>query len=277
MNILITGAKGILGSALLKILSPLNNVIPCDIEEFDIADFEQASAFITLRKPDIIINCAAYTDVDGCEKNTEKAFLVNGKGTENIALICETLNIPLVQISTDYVFDGTKDKPYLEDDPVNPLGVYGKSKYKGEETVRKILKKFYIVRTSWLFGANGKNFVNTILKIAKEKNELRIVNDQFGSPTYAPDLAKAIAQLIETPFYGVYHITNRGFCSWYEFTKAILEAANIKGKTVIPVTTEEFPRPAPRPKYSVLENRNFKEKGFTLPRHYKEAVKEYLK
>jgi len=276
MNILITGAKGILGSALFKILSPLNNVIPCGIDDFDITDFEKASAFIAARKPDIIINCAAYTDVDGCEQNIEQAFLVNGKGTENIAIICKQLDIPIVQISTDYVFDGRKDKPYLEDDPVNPLSIYGKSKLAGEEAVQKTLEKFYIVRTSWLFGENGKNFVDTILKITKEKDELRVVNDQSGSPTYAVDLAKAISELIKTTRYGIYHITNQGNCSWYEFTKVILDAANMKNKTVIPVTTDEFPRPAPRPKNSILENRLFKSIGFNLPRHYKEAVEEYI-
>lgn len=277
MNILITGAKGMLGFALVKKLSSNNKIFPFDIDTMDITNYQECLNVVKINRPDIIIHCASYTDVDGCETNIEKAFAVNALGTKNIALVCQKLDIPMIYISTDYIFDGTKNEPYLESDTPSPVSVYGKSKYEGEKAVQDTIKKFYIIRTSWLYGPSGKNFVNTIIKLAKEKNELRVVNDQSGSPTYTFDLADAISQLIQKPFYGVYHITNQGHCSWYEFTKIILEAANIKNKTVVPVTTDEFPRPAPRPKYSVLENRLFKLNGFTLPRHYKDAVEEYLK
>lgn len=276
MNILITGANGILGQALVKMMPACHTAAAFDIEDFDITDYAKSLETIEKNKPGVIIHCAAFTNVDGCETEQDTAYLVNSTGTKNIALTCQKLDIPMVYISTDYVFDGTKGQPYLETDKTNPIGVYGKTKFAGEQFVGQLLSKFYIVRTSWLFGPGGKNFVDTIIKLAGEKDELRIVHDQIGCPTYAPHLARAILQLIETPRYGIYHITNQGTCSWYEFAKAILETAGIKVKKITPVTTAEFPRPAPRPAYSVLENHNLKANGFDLLPSYKEALREYL-
>lgn len=277
MNILITGAKGMLGSALQKTLSPKHTVHPFDIDKMDITDYAKSYSIAAGVKPDLIIHCAAYTDVDGCEKNEEKAYLINSTGTQNIALVCQKLDIPMVYISTDYVFDGAKNEPYLEFDKPNPLSVYGKSKYAGEAFVTFLLNKFYIIRTSWLFGYGGKNFVDTIINLTYEKDELCVVNDQVGCPTYASDLAGAISELIETPFFGIYHITNDGCCSWYEFAKSIITTAGIKGKKITPTETKNFPRPAKRPAYSVLKNNFLKLKGLKPLRHHKKALEEYLK
>ncbi|MFH1453714.1 MAG: dTDP-4-dehydrorhamnose reductase [Armatimonadota bacterium] len=276
MNILITGAKGILGSALIKAIQPKHKVSAFDIEDFDITDYEKSLDIIKSSKPDIVIHCAAYTNVDGCESNKDTALKINSGGTKNIALICKELDIPMVYFSTDYVFDGEKGSSYFESDTPNPLSIYGKSKFAGEEHVKQTLNKYFIVRTAWLFGKGGKNFVNTIINLAEEKDELSVVNDQTGSPTYAEDLAYAVSQLIETDHYGIYHITNEGECSWYEFAKAILEEAGLKNTKVLPVPTTKFPRPAKRPKYSVLSKDLYKSK-FKPLRTYKEALSAYLK
>jgi dTDP-4-dehydrorhamnose reductase len=225
--------------------------------------------------PDVVVHAAAFTDVDGSESNADLAYMVNALGTRNVAVACSRADSALVYICTDYVFDGTKGSPYYEYDQTNPLGVYGKTKHLGEVYIRDTLNKFYIVRTSWLYGFHGPNFVTTMLNLAKTNDSISVVNDQIGSPTYTVDLATAISQLIKKPSYGIYHVTNSEHCSWYEYAQEIFDIAGIDIE-VKPVATEEFPRPAPRPKYSVLENYNWKMEGFPEIRSYKDALREYM-
>ncbi|WP_297824757.1 dTDP-4-dehydrorhamnose reductase [uncultured Methanobrevibacter sp.] len=275
MKILITGSNGMLGHDLIEALKDNHELVLTTSRTLDITDKEQVFDFISQNKPDIVINSAAYTDVDGCEQNQDLAYSVNGEGVKNLALACREADSALVHISTDYVFNGENTRPWVEDDEIGPISVYGKSKLKGEQAILEILDKFFIVRTAWLYGVNGRNFPKTMLELAENHSQITVVYDEVGTPTYTPDLAKAISQLIETEHYGIYHITNSGSCSWCEFARYIFEAAG-KDVEVIPVTAAQFARPAPRPHYSVLENRNWIEKGFEPLRSYKEAIKEYI-
>jgi len=296
MRILITGACGMLGRDLVEVLSEGQELYLLDVQKFpsslssqfstltlDITDSAKTYREITRINPDIVIHSAAYTDVDGAETNMDLAFRVNALGTRNIALACQRFDTELLYISTDFVFDGEKGEPYLEFDRPNPQSIYGKSKYWGELYIDSLLNRFYIVRSSWLFGKSGKNFVTTILNLTKEKKEIEVVNDQIGSPTYTKDLAQAIAQLIgregkdsitRASLYGIWHITNSGQCSWYEFAGEILQDSDVLLK---PITSEELNRPAKRPKFSVLENSVRKLQGWKSLRHWKEALKDYLR
>lgn len=275
MKILITGSNGMLGHDLIEALKDNHELVLTTSRTLDITDKEQVFDFISQNKPDIVINSAAYTDVDGCEENQDLAYSVNGEGVKNLAFACREADSALLHISTDYVFNGENTRPWVEDDEIGPISVYGKSKLKGEQAILEILDKFFIVRTAWLYGVNGRNFPKTMLELAENHSQITVVYDEVGTPTYTPDLAKAISQLIETEHYGIYHITNSGSCSWCEFARYIFEVAG-KDVEVIPVTAAEFARPAPRPHYSVLENRNWIEKGFEPLRSYKEAIKEYI-
>ena len=275
MKILITGSNGMLGHDLIEVLKEQHELILTTSKTLDITDKEHVIEFICENNPDVVINSAAYTDVDGCETNQDLAYSVNGDGVRNLALACRKADCPLVHISTDYVFNGKNTRPWVEDDDVGPINVYGKSKLKGEEAVLEILDKFFILRTAWLYGVKGKNFPKTMLELAKDHSEITVVHDEVGTPTYTPDLASAISELIETDYYGIYHLTNSGKCSWCEFARHIFEVAGVDVK-VIPVTASEFARPAPRPSYSVLENRNWVKNGFQPLRSYKEAIKEYI-
>lgn len=274
MRILITGASGMLGHDLQRTLKN-HELILYNSKNLDITNKNLVSEKINEMKPDILINSAAYTNVDDCETNYEEAHKVNALGPKNLATVCKDLKIPLVHISTDYVFDGKKTEPLKENDNLGPQTAYGKTKLEGEQFIQKILDEYFIIRTAWLYGCDGNNFVKTMLNLSKSHNEINVVNDQIGSPTFTYDLAKGISEIIKTDKYGVYHLTNSGSCSWYEFSKEIFKLANINVK-VIPVTTEEFPRPAPRPKYSVLSNDKWIKQGFKPLRDYKEALKEYL-
>ncbi len=296
MRILITGACGMLGRDLVEVLSEGQELYLLDMEKFppslssqfstltlDITDSAKTYREVTRINPDIVIHSAAYTDVDGCETNRDLAFRVNALGTRNIALACQRFDTELLYFSTDFVFNGEKGEPYLEFDRPDPQSIYAKSKYWGELYIESLLNRFYIVRSSWLFGKNGKNFVTTILNLAKQKKEIEVVNDQIGSPTYTKDLARAIAQFIGTErkdpttrasLYGIWHITNSGQCSWYEFAREILQDSGVRVK---PITSEELNRPARRPKFSVLENGVWKLQGWKPLRHWKEALKDYLK
>ena len=276
MKILIIGSEGMLGHDLVDILSKENEINTTTIHTLDITDINKTIETVKDYNPDVVVHAAAYTDVDGSESNQDMAYKVNTIGTRNVAVACQETNSSLVYISTDYVFDGTKGSSYYEYDQTNPLSVYGKTKYLGEVYIRDILSKFYITRTSWLYGLNGPNFIKTMLNLAKTNKSINVVDDQIGSPTYTVDLAKAIAQIIKKPIYGIYHITNSDHCSWYEYAKEIFKLAQVDVE-VKPVSTDEFPRPAPRPKYSVLENYNWKMEGFPKIKSYKEALKEYLK
>ena len=275
MKILITGSNGMLGQDLVEVLKDNHELILTTSKTLDITDKKHVIDFISDSKPDLVINSAAYTDVDGCETNQDIAYAVNGEGVKNLALACSEVDCPLVHVSTDYVFKGDNTRPWVEDDEIGPISVYGKSKLQGEEAIQEILDKFYILRTAWLYGTNGKNFPKTMLELAENHSEITVVYDEVGTPTYTPDLAKAIAELIETDKYGIYHLTNSGHCSWCEFARYIFEIADVDVK-VIPVTASEFARPAPRPHYSVLENKNWVKNGFKPLRSYKEAINEYI-
>lgn len=292
MKILITGC-GMLGYDLCRILEE-HELFCLDINEptfqvsnfqlCDITDFEKTYRTITKINPEIVIHTAAWTDVDGAEKNPGDAYRLNVIGTRNVALSCQRFDASMIYISSDYVFDGEKKEPYIEFDKPNPLSVYGKSKYYGEIIVQQLVNKFFIVRSSWLYGVNGKNFVKTILNLAKQKNVLKIVNDQFGCPTYTKDLAEAIKYLITTNYelstglYGIYHITNSESCSWYEFAKEIVKLVRSPKFEVkiTPITTSELNRPARRPKNSVLKNFMWELNGFKPLRNWQEALKNYL-
>ena len=275
MSILIVGAQGMLGSDLLEIIKHTQQAAGVDIDECDITDQKATLNTLTKMNPRWVINAAAYTQVDQCETNTEQAFKVNTEGVSNLALGCKEINAKLLHVSTDYVFDGRTKTPYREEDTVNPLSVYGRSKCKGEAAVQNLLKDFIIVRTGGLYGKRGVNFVNTIVKMAQEKDELRVVNDQWMSPTSTIDLSRAIGKLHEVSAKGIFHLVNSGFCTWYQFACKIIE---ITGSTckVIPISSEELDRPAPRPAFAVLDCSKYtKVTGMEL-RPWEKALTDYL-
>ena len=274
MKILITGAYGMLGSDLREVLKN-QELIVTGSKDLDITNEEQVIEFICEKSPELVINAAAYTAVDDCETNYDDAYAVNALGPKNLAIACNKLDIPLVHISTDYVFDGSKRTPLIETDKLGPQSAYGKTKLAGEEFIQENTDKYFILRTAWLYGLHGNNFVKTMLELAQNHDEITVVDDQVGSPTYSFDLAVAITNLLFSDKYGIYHVTNEGECSWYEFAKLIFELSNVDVK-VVPVTTEEFPRPAPRPHYSVLNNKKWNSAGFVPMRTYQEALSEYL-
>ena len=275
MKILITGSNGMLGHDLIEVLQEDNILINTTSKTLDITDKNNVMDFIKNENPDIVINSAAYTNVDGCEENQDLAYAVNGEGVKNLALACKETGAALVHISTDYVFKGDSETPRVEDDELGPISIYGKSKLKGEEAILEILDKYFIIRTAWLYGRNGGNFPKTMLELAKEHDSLTVVYDEVGTPPYTYALAKEISELIKTDYYGIYHITNSDSCSWFEFAKLIFEIANVDVK-VNPVTAKEFARPAPRPSYSVLDNKKWVENGFKPLRSYKKAIKDYV-
>ncbi len=275
MKVLITGSNGMLGHDLIEVLKDKHELVLTTSKTLDITDRDKTIETIRQNNPDVVINSAAYTDVDGCETNRDLAYAVNGEGVRNLALACRQIDCPLVHISTDYVFDGTARDPIAEGGEIGPISVYGKSKLVGEEAIQEILDKYFIVRTAWLYGINGKNFPKTMLELAENHPEITVVYDEVGTPTYTPDLAYGISQLIETDLYGIYHLTNSGSCSWCEFARYIFEIAG-RDVEVIPVTASEFSRPAPRPSYSVLKNEKWIENGFEPLRNYKEAIGEYI-
>lgn len=269
-KVLVTGAKGMLGQDLCLILKQNGyKVIETDTNNLNITNFNQAEYVIKYYNPDFVVHCAAYTNVDKAEEDSKTAFLINTQGTENIAKICADKEIPLIYISTDYVFDGEASEPYLPANPRSPLGVYAQSKANGEIAIEKYCKKYYITRTSWLYGQKGKNFVETIIDLAQKMPEVKVVNDQIGCPTWTVDLSNAISSLMtEEKPYGIYHFCGSSQASWYEFACEALSLLGINTK-VIPCTTDEFPRPAKRPKYSVMDNAG-------ACRNWKEALKDYI-
>ena len=275
MKILITGADGMLGSDLNRILSENHEVILTDILSLDITDLKQVKTHFNRYEPDIVINSAAFTDVDGCESKQKLAYDVNSIGPENLAIASREINSKLIHISTDYVFNGENDKPYIENDKTDPINVYGETKLKGEELIRNTFDNHIILRTSWLYGIYGNNFVKTMLELSKSHDEISVVNDQRGSPTYTHDLAIAISESLENDLNGTYHLTNSENCTWFVFAKKIFELSDIE-VDVKPVATDEFPRPAKRPKYSVLNNGKWKKSGLTPLRSYKQALNDFL-
>jgi dTDP-4-dehydrorhamnose reductase len=276
MKILIMGHRGMLGSDLMEALGKEHEVSGIDREEFDITSAEDCLRVVEEFTPDVIVNAAAYTDVDGCETNRNDCFAVNAEGVRNIASACKGHKIKIVHYSTDYVFDGTKGEPYLEEDPCQPINLYGESKRKGEQALIETAEDHVLIRTAWLYGRQGKNFVKAILAKAKDNGKLRVVDDQIGSPTYSLDLAQATKLLVESDSRGIYHVTNRGVCSWFQFAQRIVEYAQLSGVTVEPIKSNEIDRKAKRPAYSVLSNRKFMEATRKVMRPWQVALNEYL-
>ncbi len=276
MNILVIGSKGQLGTELcLKLDSEKIEYNGIDREDVDITSLDCVIETILKYKPSVVINCAAYTQVDKCEDEFELAYAVNAIGARNIAIASERVNAKLVQISTDFVFDGEKNTPYLEFDKVNPLSVYGKSKLAGEEFVKTFSRKYFIIRTSWLYGHQGGNFVKTMLKLSETRSELSVVYDQIGSPTYVDDLIEGIMIVIPTEKYGTYHYSNEGQCSWNEFAKKIFELSGRDIK-VNKISGAEFGAPAERPTYSVMNKFMYKQEFDYIVPHWEDSLKAYL-
>jgi dTDP-4-dehydrorhamnose reductase len=277
MKIFVAGAKGMLGRDVCETLEAQNHVLEkSDIDDFDLCDMNALLLRLSQFRPEVIINCAAYTNVDACETDVLNAYKGNAVIPANLATAANKFHAALVHISTDYVFDGEANTPYTEDVTPNPQSIYGKSKRLGELNVMGLTHRHFILRIQWLYGKHGKNFVKTMLSLAKSNPVLTVVDDQFGTPTYTRDVAAAISALIKTEAYGVYHVSNVSCVSWYQFAKDIMELAGID-IPVVPCTTAEFPRPAKRPKFSVLDNTYFRARGFEPLRHYKDALRDYLK
>ncbi len=276
MKILVTGVKGQLGYDVVNELKGRGiETVGVDIEEMDITDASGVNRVIKEAAPDAVIHCAAYTAVDAAEENEELCRRINAEGPRNIAEVCRELDIKMIYISTDYVFDGEGERPWEPEDRRAPASVYGRTKYEGELAVQELLEKYFIVRIAWAFGINGKNFVRTMLNLSKNHDTVCVVNDQFGSPTYTYDLAKLLADMALTEKYGVYHATNEGVCSWYEFACAIFEEAGIPMK-VIPVSTEEYGAKAKRPANSRMNKEKLTENGFDRLPPWRDALKRYL-
>lgn len=275
MRILVTGHRGMLGSELVEYLSADHQIQGIDIQEADLRELDQAVAAVRAARPDLVIHTAALTDVDGCESRADAAYQVNALGTRNVALACRQTSAALAYISTDYVFNGRKQEPYIEYDAPDPLSVYGKSKLAGEGYVRDLLSSWYILRTSWLCGKNGKNFVETMLGLAGNRRRIDVVNDQVGTPTFVGDLVAEIARIVQQPAYGVYHISSQGACSWFEYACKLFDMAGVEVE-VRPITTQALGRPAPRPAYSVLRNYVLElTLGDRMP-HWHEGLARYL-
>lgn len=279
MRILVTGVKGQLGHDVVNEMKKRGlDPVGVDLEEMDITDKEACAKAITEAKVDAVIHCAAYTAVDAAEDNVELCRKVNSQGTRNIAEVCRDLDIKMMYISTDYVFDGQGTRPWEPDDARNPLNVYGQTKYEGELAVEELVKKFFTVRIAWVFGVNGKNFIKTMLRIGKERGAASVVDDQIGSPTYTYDLARLLVDMIQTEKYGRYHATNEGLCSWYEFACEIFRQAGMAQAKVTPVHTSEYPASkAKRPMNSRMSKEKLTENGFERLPEWKDAVGRYLK
>jgi len=276
MKVLVTGAKGQLGSDVVKELTVRKiETFPADLDDFDITDKTDTLRYITQINPDAVIHCAAYTAVDKAEEEPLICNAVNFMGSLNIVQACEATGAKLVYISTDYVFGGQGSEPFEVDSPKNPLSTYGKSKLMGEQAVLSFCSKSFIVRTSWVFGKNGGNFVKTMLKLGAEKESITVVRDQVGSPTYTPDLACLLCDMVQTEKYGVYHATNEGLCSWAEFAAEIMKQANLPAK-IIPVTTAEYNAKAARPLNSRLSKASLDEAGFNRLPPWQDALKRFL-
>lgn len=287
MKVLVTGSTGQLALDLVPLLERGGHtVIGFDSRALDITDAERVGFEAARLRPGCIINTAAYTKVDLAEKERERAFAVNRDGARNLARAAASIGAPLVHISTDFVFDGRKATPYDEEDPPGPLGVYGESKLAGEEEILKLLPEHYIIRTSWLYGARGSNFVKTILRLANDRDAIRVVYDQAGTPTWAGDLAASIVTVVDaieagTLDYGIYHYSNEGIASWYDFAEAVVEesrrmGASLRCRTIEPVRTSEYPTPAKRPAYSVLDKQKIKKTfGVRIP-HWRASLVKML-
>ena len=277
MRVFVTGVKGQLGYDVMNELEKQGlEGIGVDIDEMDITDADQVNKVIKEAAPDAVIHCAAYTAVDAAEDNEEICRKVNAQGTENIAKVCEELDIKMMYISTDYVFNGQGERPWEPDDEREPLNVYGQTKYEGELAIEEHVKKFFTVRIAWVFGVNGKNFIKTMLNLGKTHDHLTVVNDQTGSPTYTYDLARLLVDMIQTDKYGRYHATNEGLCTWYEFACEIFKQAGMD-VSVAPVSSDEYPAKAKRPSNSRMDKSKLTANGFQPLPTGQDALSRYLK
>lgn len=276
MKVLVTGVNGQLGYDVVKELDKRGHqAIGVDRKEMDLTSIEQIKECIKNVNPEAIIHCAAYTAVDKAEDEEELCRRVNAIATKEIAEHAKILDVPMIYISTDYVFDGTKDGEYTEEDIPNPINVYGKTKYEGEVYVQELLEKYYIVRISWVFGENGNNFIDTMLKLSKDREQLNVINDQVGSPTYTKDLATLLVDMIDNNKYGIYHATNEGYCTWYEFANEIFNLSNVSIE-VNHILTSEYPTKAKRPMNSKMNKDKLNINGFIKLRAWKDALKDYI-
>ncbi|MBY0118892.1 dTDP-4-dehydrorhamnose reductase [Paenibacillus xylanexedens] len=282
MKVLVTGASGQLGRDVVLLLEKVgHDVLACDRNQMDITNQVQCNEVVSSFHPEVVIHCAAYTAVDAAETDIDEAYKVNAVGTRNVAVAAERIGAKLIYISTDYVFDGQSTIPYQEYDDTNPQSVYGKSKRAGEWLVQSLSSRWFVVRTSWVYGLHGNNFVKTMLKLGQEKPKLQVVHDQKGSPTYTLDLAGFLMELMTTEMYGIYHASNSGTCTWYEFTQAIFEEAQTTGGVSIraklePCTTEQFLRPAPRPVNSVMDHMSIRTNSLTDLRPWRDGLKDFI-
>jgi len=280
-KVLVTGASGQLGSAIKSIANSYEGTVEftyCTSAALNITDMDSVMRMITTNSFDYCINCAAYTNVDKAEENSPQDYAINGLGAENLAIACKKANATLIHISTDFVFSGKQSQPYLETDGTEPLGSYGKSKLRGEQDIQKQLDKHYIIRTSWLYSEFGANFMKSMLRLGSERSELSVVFDQIGTPTYAVDLAKFIIYLVQndTAKYGIYHYSNEGVASWYDFARAIFQKSGME-TTISPIRSYEYPLPAKRPSYSVMDKAKLKKTfDFTIP-HWEDSLDIALK
>ncbi len=277
MKVLVTGARGMLGSDLCEVLAASHEVRGVDLQDFDVTDAEDTIRAVSGERPEAVVHCAAWTDVDACERDAERAFKQNAGGTWNIASAAAEVGAAMIYVSTDYVFDGAKGEPYTEFDSPNPLNVYGASKLAGEQAVRSLVPRHHVVRSAWLYGARGRNFVGAILRAAEERDEIPVVADQFGSPTHTRDLAQAIADIVlpgrAAP--GTYHLVNSGVCSWAELASEALRLAG-RDAAVRPITSAEWPSPARRPAYSALRSRWLELQALPALQPWKKALKSYV-
>lgn len=275
-NILVTGSTGQLGSDVVKeLLKRGYSTLSPNRSELNLCSEDNIRNYILNSNCEAIVHCAAYTQVDKAEDEKDLCIKINATATKHIVKCAKILDIPMIYISTDYVFDGTKDGEYTENDETNPINIYGESKLAGEKYVQEILDKYYIVRTSWVFNINGKNFIETMLRLSKTNNQLSIVNDQIGSPTYTRDLSRLLVDMLETNKYGLYHATNEGYCSWYEFANTIFKLANIN-IDIKAINSNEYASRAKRPLNSKLSKDKLIEYGFKPLSHWKDALKDYL-
>lgn len=276
MKVLVTGIGGQLGYDVMKVLKARDvDCLGADLAEFDITDYAAAEKFIGDYRPDAVIHCSAYTAVDKAEDNIDLCRAVNVKGTENIAKVCKDIDAKMIYISTDYVFPGTGEQYYETDDATAPVNIYGQTKLEGELVAKSLLEQYFIVRISWVFGKNGNNFIKTMLRLGKERDELNIVSDQIGSPTYTADLAELLCDMVVTDKYGTYHATNEGICSWAEFTEEIFRQAGMKTK-VNHIKTAEYPTRAKRPMNSRMSKEKLMQAGFEKMPGWQDAVRRYL-
>ena len=275
-NILVTGSTGQLGSDVVKeLLKRGYSTLSPNRSELNLCSEDNIRNYISNSNCEAIVHCAAYTQVDKAEDEKDLCIKINATATKHIVKCAKILDIPMIYISTDYVFDGTKDGEYTENDETNPINIYGESKLAGEKYVQEILDKYYIVRTSWVFNINGKNFIETMLRLSKANNQLSIVNDQIGSPTYTKDLSRLLVDMLETSKYGLYHATNEGYCSWYEFADTIFKLANIN-IDIKAINSNEYASRAKRPLNSKLSKDKLIEYGFKPLPHWEDALKDYL-